>query len=148
MYFSHEHLRAPSTKEEVIETVKMAIMSGRRLRPLGSGHSWSPVAQSDDLYVSLHRYSGLVELDRQKKRVTVRGGTTLHELNAILEEHGLAMTNLPSVSAQTVAGAISTGEFLRVSFLVYGRVHSATFTTTGGGGGGLCHNLQRVLPDP
>ena len=36
-------------------------------------------------------------------------GTTLRELNHQLERQGLAMSNLPSVSEQTVAGAIATG---------------------------------------
>ena len=41
--------------------------------------------------------------------VTVRAGTTLSELNSLLEERGLAMKVLGSISDQTVGGAISTG---------------------------------------
>lgn len=36
-------------------------------------------------------------------------GTTLRELNRELEQQGLALRNLPSISEQTVAGAIATG---------------------------------------
>lgn len=110
VYFSHEHLRAPASKEEVIEVVTHAVSSGQRVRPIGSGHSWSAVARPSDILLSLHRYSGLVRLDKGTKQVTVKGGTSLQDLNAILHEHGLAMTNLPSISAQTVAGLISTGQ--------------------------------------
>ena len=42
--------------------------------------------------------------------VTVKAGTTFHELNTALEERGLAMINLGSISLQTVAGAVSTGK--------------------------------------
>ena len=42
-------------------------------------------------------------------KVTARAGTTLKELNHQLEVQGLAMNNLPSISEQTVAGAIMTG---------------------------------------
>lgn len=52
---------------------------------------------------------GLVSLDRESLQATFRGGTTLKEVNAILEEYGLAMTQLGSISDQTVAGAIATG---------------------------------------
>lgn len=55
--------------------------------------------------------SGLVALERTlgETSVTVKAGTTLGELNTVLEEHGLAMINLGSISSQTVAGAVSTG---------------------------------------
>ena len=42
-------------------------------------------------------------------KVTVKGGTTLKQVNHYLNEQGLAMKNLGSISEQTVAGAISTG---------------------------------------
>ena len=53
---------------------------------------------------------GIVSVDREKMEVTVRAGTTLSELNVLLEEYGLAMRILGSISDQTVAGAISTGK--------------------------------------
>ena len=39
----------------------------------------------------------------------MKGGTTLKQLIKDLDEQGLAMGNLGSISEQTVAGAISTG---------------------------------------
>ena len=51
-----------------------------------------------------------MSVDQEKMEVTVRAGTTLSELNVLLEEHGLAMRILGSISEQTVAGAISTGK--------------------------------------
>ena len=52
-----------------------------------------------------------MSVDREKMEVTVRAGTTLSELNVLLEEYGLAMRILGSISDQTVAGAISTGKY-------------------------------------
>ena len=109
MYFSHENLHAPSTKEELFQLVKSASIDVRKIRVIGSGHSWSRVAQSEDILLSLHNYAGLVSVDLQEKRVTVKAGTTLNAVNQLLEEYGLAMMNLGSISEQTVAGAISTG---------------------------------------
>ena len=42
--------------------------------------------------------------------MTVRGGTVLNEVVSELHKHDLALSNLPSISAQTVAGLIVTGE--------------------------------------
>ena len=46
--------------------------------------------------------------------VTVKAGTTLKQLNRYLDDQGLAMKNLGSISEQTVAGAISTGEYIYI----------------------------------
>lgn len=89
--------------------VKDAYDKKTKIRVLGSGHSWSPIATTDGILLSLYQYRGLVSRDLAKKQVTVRGGTTLVEINELLEEQGLALSNLPSVSDQTIAGAIVTG---------------------------------------
>ena len=55
---------------------------------------------------------GLVSVDKEKMEATVRAGTTLEELNSLLEEHGLAVRILGSISEQTVGGAIATGTLM------------------------------------
>ena len=109
IYFDHKNLHAPSTKEELVQMVKTASNDGRKIRVVGSGHSWSRVATSADILLSLHNYAGVVSVDLQEKRVTVQAGMTFNALNKVLDGHGLAMKNLGSISAQTVAGGISTG---------------------------------------
>ena len=94
----------------MIRIVNQTRTRGGRLRVLGAGHSWSPLAVSNDLLVSLHKLSGVVSVDKKKKLVTVKGGTTLEELTHVLHQHGLALSNLPTISAQTVAGLLATGE--------------------------------------
>lgn len=89
--------------------VKSANDKGRRLRVLGSAHSWSPVAASSDLLLSLINYNGVVAMDERRMTVTVKGGTRLSQINAALSERGFALSILPSVSSQTIAGAIATG---------------------------------------
>ena len=56
-------------------------------------------------------WQGIVSVDQEKMEVTVRAGTTLSELNVLLEDHGLAVRILGSISDQTVGGAISTGKY-------------------------------------
>lgn len=109
LYFSHDALQVLHSKEDIVAVVKRAHNEHLKVRVLGSGHSWSPIATSDGLTVSLHHYHGLVSHDVGKKQVTIRGGTTLSEMNTILDGLGLALSNLPSISDQTIAGTIATG---------------------------------------
>ncbi|WP_417629324.1 D-arabinono-1,4-lactone oxidase [Paractinoplanes rhizophilus] len=97
----------PGTVDEVAAQVKAASDSGRRVKAVGSGHSFTAIAVADDQRLFLHRLAGLVSVDAPL--VTVQAGMPLHVLNAILAEHGLAMPNLGDIDQQTVAGAISTG---------------------------------------
>ena len=89
--------------------VQTAYRSGRKLRVLASGHSWSEIAQTDDIMLSTMNYTGLVAVDREKMLVTVRAGTKLSDLNTILDREGLAMATMPTITDQSIAGAISTG---------------------------------------
>ena len=69
VYFNHEKLRVPSSKEEIIDIVKSVAMRGGRVRVLGSGHSWSGVAESQDVLVSLHKLTGVVRVNMERKEV-------------------------------------------------------------------------------
>ena len=102
-------LRCPRTPEEVAEEVRSAAGEGRRIRPVGSGHSFTPIAQAEDLRLDLRHLSGILSADRATGRVRVLAGTPLRVLNQALDLLGLAMPNLGDIDAQTVAGATSTG---------------------------------------
>jgi L-gulono-1,4-lactone dehydrogenase len=97
----------PGSVDEVAALVKDASGSGRRVKVVGSGHSFTAIAVADDRRMYLHRLAGLVEIDGTL--VTVQAGMPMYTLNALLAEHGLAMPNLGDIDAQTVAGAIATG---------------------------------------
>ena len=60
VYFSHAHLKTPSSKDDIITIVRTAAARGEKVRVLGSGHSWSTVAVSEDVLVSLWNYTGIV----------------------------------------------------------------------------------------
>jgi len=102
-------IRLPETEADIEDVVTAAAERGDTVRVAGSGHSFSPVVPTDDTLVSLERYTGVVDVDADAGRATVRAGTTLEELNRELRAAGLAMANLGDVDAQTVAGALATG---------------------------------------
>src|SRR5688500_15099934 len=97
----------PGTVDEVAALVKKASENGRRIKPVGSGHSFTDIAVADDIRVYLHRLASPISIS--DNLVTVQAGMPMHALNTWLASHGLAMPNLGDIDAQTVAGAISTG---------------------------------------
>jgi FAD-linked oxidoreductase len=99
----------PRSTSEIAEVVTKAVAEGRKLRPWGSGHSFTPIAVADSDAIDLTAWTGIASADVATGLVTVRSGTTLKTLNTELDKLGLAMTNLGDIDAQTVAGAISTG---------------------------------------
>ena len=66
-YYDPDKVLTPSTLHEVQSIVRKANKNGHMVRPLGSGHSWNALGQSEDVYVSLFMYRGLVKLDKVKK---------------------------------------------------------------------------------
>lgn len=100
---------SPRGTEEIAATVRKAAADGQRLRPVGSGHSFSGIARPEDLQLRFDRHARMLSLDTTTGLVTVEAGMPLHRLNAILAGVGLAMTNLGDIDRQTVAGALATG---------------------------------------
>ncbi len=96
----------PGSVDEVAAQVKVASDARRKIKVVGSGHSFTDIAVATDQRMSLHRLNGLISIDGPL--VTVQAGMPLARLNALLAEHGLAMPNLGDIDEQTVAGAIST----------------------------------------
>ena len=111
LYYDPNKVHMPSTLREVQTIVGKARKNGQMVRPLGSGHSWSAIGQSEDIYISLYKHRGLVKLDELTKTASFKGGTRLWEINAILAQHDFGLSVLPSVSNQTIGGAIATGNF-------------------------------------
>ncbi|WP_277454351.1 D-arabinono-1,4-lactone oxidase [Janibacter sp. DB-40] len=105
---SPEVLR-PRTAGDLAGMVRDTAERGRRVRPVGSGHSFTAIAQPTDLQLSLEHLVGVVSAERGTGRVRVLAGTPLRDLNRALDLLGLAMPNLGDIDAQTISGALSTG---------------------------------------
>lgn len=105
-----ENLHTPKNETDIINIVKDAYQNNRKIRVVGDGHSWSLIAQSQDIMVSLTEYRGIVNVDKDEMTVTVKAGTPLEEPSRELDEINLGMINLGSVAGQSIAGAISTGK--------------------------------------
>lgn len=98
----------PSSTAELADVVVRAGTSGRRVRVAGAGHSFSDIACSDGVLVSLERMASVLDVDRSAGLVRVQAGITILALNQHLAAHGLALENLGDIDVQSIAGAIST----------------------------------------
>lgn len=100
---------APGSIAELARTVGEHGRAGRRLRVVGSGHSFTPLAQTDDTLLRMDGLRGITSFDADRGLVTVLGGTPLKQLGDALLERGVAQENLGDIDVQTITGAISTG---------------------------------------
>jgi FAD-linked oxidoreductase len=99
----------PDSVGAVQRLVRAAAGAGLPIKAVGAGHSFTGIAVAPGVLLELDDLSGLVLVDRERSRVTLRAGTRLHDIPRLLEPFGLAMPNLGDIDRQSVAGAISTG---------------------------------------
>lgn len=102
-------IERPRSEDEIADVLRRAARDGRCVRPLGSGHSSSPLCATDGVLVSLDAWAGVESVDATSGLVAVRGGSVLHDLGRELLAHGLALENLGDIDRQAIAGAIATG---------------------------------------
>lgn len=98
----------PADAEAIATALVQAAAAGRRVRPIGSGHSFTAIGRPEDVQLVLDRHDRLVGID-DSGLVTVQSGMPLHRLNAELAARGWSLTNLGDIDRQTVSGALSTG---------------------------------------
>jgi FAD-linked oxidoreductase len=99
----------PSSIAAVQRAVEAAAHSGLRVKAVGAGHSFTGIAVATGVLLELDDLSGVVAVDRERDRVTLLGGTRLHQLPRLLAPHGLALENMGDIDRQSISGAISTG---------------------------------------
>src|SRR6266487_3226617 len=99
----------PGNIDQLARLVRDYGRDGRHVRVVGAGHSFTPLAQSDDVLMSLDEMQGVESVDTTAGKATVLGGTRLKKLGGTLFEHGMAQENLGDIDIQSISGAISTG---------------------------------------
>lgn len=104
-----ESVAEPADEQGVVDVVSAAAAAGRTIRPVGAGHSFTPVAATDSVLLRSDRLTGVLRVDEATGEVTFAAGTRLADIPALLAPHHLAMENLGDIDRQTIAGAISTG---------------------------------------
>ncbi|WP_323717247.1 D-arabinono-1,4-lactone oxidase [Paracoccus aminovorans] len=100
---------APQSEDELCTLIAGATAKGMNVRVAGSGHSFTPVALTSGLHLTLAGMTGVKHIDRERRRVTASAGTTINELVKVLKAEGLSMINQGDIDSQAIAGALTTG---------------------------------------
>ncbi len=79
------------------------------VRPVGSGHSFTPLVPTDGHLIVVDHLAGVLDSDAERLQATIGGGSRLGDLGAPLEAVGQGMFVLPDIDRQTLAGATATG---------------------------------------
>ncbi|WP_425879239.1 D-arabinono-1,4-lactone oxidase [Acinetobacter sp. TWP2-2-3] len=103
--FSAARIVQPSQISELQSLVK----THAHIRAVGAGHSFSPLAKTNEVLLNLDLLKGIVAFDQEKTQCTVRAGTRLYDLGKDLVPINQALINQGDIDQQSLAGAISTG---------------------------------------
>lgn len=93
---------------ENVAEVQAIVQQSKRVKVLGSKHSFNAIADSYEKLISLEKLNKIVTLDKTANTVTVEAGMRYGELAPYLHEQGYALHNLASLPHITIAGAIAT----------------------------------------
>ena len=95
----------PKNLEQLMEVVQ----SQPKIRMVGAGHSFSPLAKTTDTLVSLDHLKGILDIDVERCQSTVQAGTRLFDLGEKLASFDQALINQGDIDRQSLAGSIATG---------------------------------------
>lgn len=95
--------------EHIQQICADAKAAGRRVKPIGAGHSFTAIGQPIDTQLRMDNISGLISADTDTGRVWARAGTRLSDAVVQLHDLGLGLSNQGDYDRQTLSGATSTG---------------------------------------
>ncbi len=101
-------IRRPRSEDELVTIVKDAAAAGTRVKCVGAGHSFTPIACTDGVLVDLSSYQRVLGHDPEARTITVQAGISLSRLCDELDLRGLALENMGDIAYQSIAGATST----------------------------------------
>ncbi len=71
--FTPREMVSPGSVDELARLIGDYGRSGRHVRVVGSGHSFTPLVQSDDVLLTLNDLQGIEKIDKASGTVTVLG---------------------------------------------------------------------------
>jgi hypothetical protein len=132
----------PENLQDVIQIIKEAEEKKVKVRAVGSGHSFSDVAVTNDYFIDITNLEEVDQADQSILKeehhstplIEAEGGITIKNLNRKLDPLNVALINMGGIDHQTLAGVISTGTHGTGKDLpaVPGFVRSLTIVAAGG----------------
>ncbi|MFN8473968.1 MAG: FAD-binding protein [Anaerolineae bacterium] len=102
--YSAARLHQPTS----VEQVQVIVKNSRRVKALGSRHSFNSIADTPDDLISLEHLNGVVALDPENGTVTAEAGMKYGDLAVYLDQVGYALHNMASLPHISLAGACAT----------------------------------------
>lgn len=96
-------------RPQSLAEAQAVIADTSRIRPIGTAHSFSPLADTSQVQLSLAGLPREIEIEADSNEVWVSAAVTYGDLAPVLMEHGRALHNLASLPHISVAGACATG---------------------------------------
>jgi xylitol oxidase len=103
--FSSREVHRPGSVTQLQELVA----ASDKVRALGSGHSFSRIADTEGEHVTLAGLPPVIEIDAASSTARVSAGLRYGEFTGRLHEAGFALPNLGSLPHIVAAGACATG---------------------------------------
>ncbi|MEU8181598.1 FAD-binding protein [Micromonospora sp. NPDC049044] len=91
-----------------VDELRRLVADSTRIRAVGSGHSFNRLGDTDGDLVTLAGLPPVVEVDHERRQVTVSGAMRYGDLARHLHTQGYALANLASLPHISVAGAVAT----------------------------------------
>lgn len=120
-------IECPTSLFDLYKLVNDAIYNNQKLRAIGNGHSYSDVSMSSGFLIKMSNFTGEENLNQDDSAwnldwvsshfedsdksnfVSLLAGTSIKDLNILLNNKQKAMSNLGGSDVQTLAGALATG---------------------------------------
>lgn len=140
-----QYLR-PQTKKELVDIIKQAESDGLMVRAVGTGHSFSDVANATDILVDMLQLNAKLDVEADtlkpfgKPLYNAQAGMMVEKINTELDALGLALPTMAAFDQETIYGAIATsthGTGLNVAGMA-AMVRSMDLLAAGG----TCYRLE------
>ncbi|CAA9337343.1 MAG: hypothetical protein AVDCRST_MAG72-604 [uncultured Nocardioidaceae bacterium] len=88
--------------------VQRIVAQARRVRAVGTGHSFNRIADTTGTLLSASRLPRVVDVDSEARTVRVSAGLRYGDIGHVLRNEGLALPNTGSLPHISIAGAVAT----------------------------------------
>src|SRR5690606_19093931 len=89
--FFPKKIFTPKNTEEIKHAVEQTHQQKKSLRMMGSGHSWSGLFETNENFMHLDNFQGIIEV--KDNLITARSGTKLFSFSKEAQKLSLAMEN-------------------------------------------------------
>jgi FAD/FMN-containing dehydrogenase len=105
--FVARQTEGPHTLDELLASVEKHGRAGRKIKAIGSLHSWSACAVAEDVCVPMQGLHRVLSHDPVRRTITAEAGIQLRALYAAMDERELAIASMPNVDTILLGGAIA-----------------------------------------